>query len=96
MEPKLYEPLVPKAYNTPAYFRFALVSNTLIDHYQNIPARRLLNFRRVGFRASHVALVVALVCGQSGDFRVCRRVTRRVPNRARVRVFCAYHGNQLP
>ena len=40
--------------------------------------------------ASHFALVVALVCGQSRDFRVCRRVNRRVHYRARVRVgvFC--------
>ena len=43
--------------------------------------------RRAGFRASHVALVVALVCGQPRDFRVCCRVTRHVPNRARVGVF---------
>ena len=44
----------------------------------------------VGCRASHVALVVALVCGQSCNFRVSRRVTRHVPNRADVRVgvFC--------
>ena len=43
-----------------------------------------------GCRASHVALVVALVCGQSCNFRVSRRVTRHVPNRADVRVgvFC--------
>ena len=34
---------------------------------------------------------IALVCGQSRDFRVCRRVSRRVPDRARVRVgvFCS-------
>ena len=44
--------------------------------------------RRASFCASHFALVVALVCGQSRDFRVCRRVTRHVPNRARVGVFC--------
>ena len=43
---------------------------------------------RAGFRASHVVLVVAFVCGLSRDFRVCRRVTRRVPNGARVGVFC--------
>ena len=38
------------------------------------------------FRASHVALVFALlcalVCGQSRDFCVCRRITRRVHSRA--------------
>ena len=39
-----------------------------------------------GCRASHVALVVALVCGQSCHFRVSHRVTRHVPNRADVRV----------
>ena len=42
----------------------------------------------------HVALDVAsvvacLVCGQSRDCRGCRRVLRRVPNSARVGVFCA-------
>ena len=43
-----------------------------------------------GCRASHVALVVALVCGQPCNFRVSRRVTRHVPNCADVRVgvFC--------
>ena len=43
-----------------------------------------------GCRASHVAFVVALVCGQSCNFRVSRGVTRHVPNRADVRVgvFC--------
>ena len=40
--------------------------------------------RRAGCRASHVALVIAFVCGQSRDFRVCRRVPRRVPNHVRV------------
>ena len=52
--------------------------------------------RRAGLRASHasshvhvvldVALVVALVCGQSGDCRV----PRGVPNPARDGVFCTY------
>ena len=55
-------------------------SNTL-DHCQNIPARRRT-------RALDVALVVALVCGQSRNFHVYRRVSRRVPNRARIDVFC--------
>ena len=45
-----------------------------------------------GIRVTHnlASLVVALLCGQSHDFRVCRRVTRRVHNRvcARVGVFC--------
>ena len=43
-----------------------------------------------GCRASHVAFVVALVCGQTCNFRVSRRVTRHVPNRADIRVcvFC--------
>ena len=45
--------------------------------------------RRVGYRASHVAFDVALVCGPSRVFRVCRRVPRRVPSGARVRVFYA-------
>ena len=47
--------------------------------------------RRAGRRASFVALnvasVVELVCLQSRDCRVCRRVQRRVLNRARVSVF---------
>ena len=55
------------------------------DIFQNLP------FRRAGRRASHagshvaldVASVVALVCGQSCDCRVCRRM----PNRARGGVF---------
>ena len=34
-----------------------------------------------------VELVVALACGQLWHFRVFRRVTRRVRNRARVGVF---------
>ena len=50
--------------------------------------RQLLHFRRAGRRASYapldVASVVALVCGQVRDCRVCRRVPRRVPDRARV------------
>ena len=33
-------------------------------------------------------LVVAFVYGQSREFRVCRHVPCRVPNRARVFVFC--------
>ena len=51
--------------------------------------------RLAGRRASHVhdvaldvASVVALVFGESGDFRVSRRVPSRVPNRARAGVFC--------
>ena len=51
------------------------------DNFQNC---YIFVARRAGLRASHVALVVALVCGQSREFRVCRRVTRRVPNYARV------------
>ena len=59
-----------------------------------------LNFRRAGRRASHagshvaldVASVVAFVCGQSRDCRVCRRV----PNRARVGVFCSLHVIYFP
>ena len=61
------------------------------DLFQN------LHFRRAGRRASHtgshvaldVTSVVALVCGQSRDCRVCRRV----PNRARVGVFCTLSGS---
>ena len=34
-----------------------------------------------------IVSVVALVCGQSRECRVCRRVPRRVPNRARAGVF---------
>ena len=63
---------------------------------------KLLHFRRAGRhasrRASYVALdvasVVTLVCGQSLD----SRVPRRVPNRARVGVFLAlfvYHYNNI-
>ena len=37
-------------------------------------------------KASHFAMVVALVCGQSRHFRVCRHDTPRVHNRARVGV----------
>ena len=29
------------------------------------------------------------MCGQSRDFRVCRRVTRRVADRDRLGVFCS-------
>ena len=82
-----------------AIARAIFQTHTLFEHGQNIPARRrtgaikatwsfskLLHFRSAGFRAYHVALVVVLVCGQSHDFRVCRRVTRGVPDRARVSV----------
>ena len=68
-------------------------SNTLFDHCQNIPARRRtraleqLYFLNFYIFAARRALVVALVCGQSRDFCICRRVLRRVPNRDRVVVF---------
>ena len=57
------------------------------DHFQNC---YIFVARRADFRASHVALVIALGCGKSQNFRVYRRVTRRVPNHARDRVgvFC--------
>ena len=47
--------------------------------------------RRAGCRASHAGshVQVALVGGHSRDCRVCRRVPRRVPDRARVGVFCS-------
>ena len=38
--------------------------------------------RRTNCCASHVALDVALVCGQSRHFRICRYVPRRVPKPA--------------
>ena len=52
------------------------------NHYPRAPARRL---SRLTCR-----VLVALVCGQSCNFRVSRCVTRHVPNRADVRVgvFC--------
>ena len=45
---------------------------------------------------SHFALVFTLVCWQSGQFQICRRVTRRVHIRSRVRVgvFCPSSENQ--
>ena len=52
------------------------------NNYPRAPARRLSRLTcRVGRR---------VVCGQSCNFRVSRRVTRHVPNRADVRVgvFC--------
>ena len=68
-----------------------------LDNYQNC---YIFVARRAGCRnlqlelateenASHFALVVTLVCGQSRDFRVCRRVKLRVNNRVRVGVFCS-------
>ena len=44
------------------------------DHFQNC---HIFVARRAGCRASHVAFDVALVCGQSRDFRVCCHVPRR-------------------
>ena len=65
------------------------------DHFQNC---YIFVARSAGRRASHVALVVALVCGHSRDFGVYRRVPRRVPNRARVGCvlnFCHYPLKQV-
>ena len=73
------------------------------DLFQNCYILRRAGRRancRAGRRASYVALdvgsVVALLCRQSRDCRVCRRVTRCVPNRALLRsrynirrIFCA-------
>ena len=53
------------------------------DHFQKC---YIFVARRTRRRASLVALVVALVCGQSRDFRVCRRI----PRRAHIGVFCIY------
>ena len=65
---------------------YASAIGKLSDHFQNCYI--FVARRRTGCRASHVALDVALVvawlvCGQSRDFSVCRRV----PRRARVGVF---------
>ena len=75
------------------------------DLFQNLHFRRAgcrasrRAGRRAGRRASHagshvaldVASVVALVCGQSRDCHVCRRVPNRA--RARVGVFCTLKGD---
>ena len=68
------------------------------DHFQNC---YIFVTRRADCRASHAGshvslndALVALVCGQSRDFCVCRRVPRRVANRARVRVFCTFTVSQ--
>ena len=70
-------------------------SNTLLDHYQNSATTyasaigHAIILKTVIFSscvAPVAAPVVALVCEQSRDFRVCRRVPRRVHNHPCARV----------
>ena len=58
-------------------------SSTTYAYFQNC---YIFVARFAGCRARHIALDITLVCWQSSDFRVCRRVTRRVSNRARARL----------
>ena len=62
--------------------RLFLIEVKRETYQRDVPARR---------SARDVASVVALVCGQSLDCRVRRRVPNRA--RARVGVFCTLKGN---